>query len=84
MLALGDGDFIAQGEDSALSVSETHRTTFSGGAGLPYGFVVAFLLAGGRRTPVAVPTGICLETFQQEWPIGQVRWTRTSKERSAS
>ncbi|HET9293190.1 MAG TPA: cell surface protein SprA [Gemmatimonadales bacterium] len=79
MLALGGmDDFISQGEDSALSVSETHRTTFSGGADLPYGFVLTLSYSQSdvdrlsRVSDGYLPSA----TSQREWPIGQIRWTR--------
>jgi motility/secretion related protein SprA len=79
MLALGGmDDFISQGEDSALSVSETHRTTFSGGADLPYGFVVTLSYSQSEIDRQSrVSNGyLSSTTSQREWPIGQLRWTR--------
>jgi hypothetical protein len=79
MLALGGVDgFIAQGEDSALSVTETHRTTFSGGADLPYGFVLtlSYSQSDVERLSRVSDGYLPSTTSQREWPIGQVRWTR--------
>jgi hypothetical protein len=79
MLALGGiEDFLAHGADSALSVSESHRTTFGGGADLPYGIVVtlSYSLADVDRLSRVSDGYLPARTLQREWPIGQVRWTK--------
>jgi hypothetical protein len=79
-LGLGGLDaFLTEGADSAVGASELRNTSFSSGADLPLG--LSFALGYGRiRTSrfQAVPGSFLqTETFQREWPKGNVRLTRT-------
>jgi hypothetical protein len=79
-LALGGLDrFLLQHGDSAIGAMEVRNTTLSSGADLPLG--VSFALAYSRvrsdryqRSPGAF---LLTQTYQREWPRGNVRLVRT-------
>ncbi len=78
-LALGGfGNFLRAQGDTALGAAEVRNTTFQSGADLPFG--VSFQLGYGRvRTSRFQRAGdqfLTSETFQREWPKGDVRFTR--------
>ena len=82
MLALGGLDrFLAQGNDSALSATETKNVTFGGGADLPFGITASlqYSLAEIDRYSQASNGYLFSQTSQREWPIVQARWTRPVK-----
>jgi hypothetical protein len=79
MLALGGrDDFLTHEGEDARGVTETRGATVTSGADLPLGFSATlsyslirtdrFQLLGGEFAEIV--------TRQQEWPVGNVRWTR--------
>ena len=72
-------NFLRQREASALGASEARTATLTSGADLPLGFSVTLSHALTRTTRFQrvgssfIPT----ETKQREWPVGNVRWSKT-------
>jgi hypothetical protein len=80
MLGLGGLDnFLNQAGESARGATETRSLTLSSGADLPLGFTATFsysLLKTNRFQQVA--DGFSeTSSRQREWPVGNLRWTRT-------
>jgi hypothetical protein len=80
MLGLGGRDqFLSQEGEDARGATETRTATVSSGADLPLGFTATmsyslirtdrFQLVGDRFSETT--------TRQREWPVGNLRWTRT-------
>lgn len=83
MLARGRlDDFLVQDGDSALNAAQTDNITVSGGADLPYGFSASlqYTSASGDRYTRASNGYLLSQTEQTEWPILQLRWTRTMRQ----
>jgi hypothetical protein len=79
-LALGGfGSFLNQEGANAVGASDARTATIAGGADLPFGFSVTLSHALTRTTRFQrVSLGfIETETTQEEWPVGNVRWSRT-------
>jgi hypothetical protein len=79
-LALGGfGSFLTQEGASAIGASDTRTAAITGGADLPLGFSLTLSHALTRSTRFQrVSEGfIETETTQEEWPVGNVRWSRT-------
>ncbi|HEX3235743.1 MAG TPA: hypothetical protein VHR41_16210 [Gemmatimonadales bacterium] len=79
-LALGGLEsYLTQEGASAIGASDGRTATIAGGADLPLGFSVTLSHALTRTTRFQrVSQGfIETETIQEEWPVGNVRWTRT-------
>jgi motility/secretion related protein SprA len=80
MLGLGGLDaFLVQAGDTARGVSELRVATIATGADLPYGVTFTLSHAMTRTTRLQrVGDGfVTTETNQTEWPVGNVRWSRT-------
>jgi len=75
----GLDDFLEQGADSAVGAAEIHNTTFATGADLPLGFSFALAYGRVRTTRLQHVPGDYLqsESYQREWPKGNLRLTRT-------
>jgi hypothetical protein len=60
-------------------VSESRTATVSSGADLPYGvtFTISHALTRTTRLQRVGEGFIETETKQREWPVGNVRWSRT-------
>ena len=71
--------FLSQEGTSSIGASESRVSTIAGGADLPFGVTMTLSHALTRTTRFQrVSTGfVQTETSQREWPIGNVRWTRT-------
>lgn len=79
-LALGGFEsFLTQEGASAIGASDARTAAIAGGADLPLGFSVTLSHALTRTTRFQrVSQGfIETETTQEEWPVGNVRWSRT-------
>jgi hypothetical protein len=80
MLALGGLDrFLNQDGVGSVGSAETRTTAISSGADLPLGITATFsygLTTSDRFQPVGDRLTQTL-TRQREWPVGNVRWTRT-------
>ncbi|HEX6104935.1 MAG TPA: hypothetical protein VFZ26_05085 [Gemmatimonadales bacterium] len=79
-LALGNlENFLAQGGTSALGASETRTAALTSGADLPLGFTFTLSHALTRSTRFQRVGGgfIETETHSREWPVGNLRWSRT-------
>ncbi len=79
-LALGGlDDFLVQEGEAARGVSETRTATVATGADLPYGvtFTISHALSRTTRLQRVGEAFIETETQQTEWPVGNVRWSRT-------
>ena len=80
MLALGGRDrFLAQEGEIARGATETRTTTLSSGADLPLGFTatVSYSLIRTDRFQLVGDGFAVTTTRQREWPVGNLRWTRT-------
>jgi hypothetical protein len=79
-LALGGlADFLEQAGDAARGVSELRTAAIASGADLPYGvtFTLSRALTRTTRLQRVGEAFIETETRQTEWPVGNVRWSRT-------
>jgi hypothetical protein len=79
-LALGGLEsFLNQEGVSAIGVSDARTATIAGGADLPLGFSLTLSHALTRTTRFqrASQGFVETETTQEEWPVGNVRWSRT-------
>ncbi len=79
-LALGGlSNFLNQDDATALSASESRTAAISSGADLPLGFTFTLSHALTRTTRLQrIGEGfIQTETRQREWPVGNLRWSRT-------
>jgi hypothetical protein len=79
-LALGGLEsFLSREGVSAIGASDARTATITGGADLPFGFSVTLSHALIRTTRFQrVNLGFAeTETTQEEWPVGNVRWSRT-------
>jgi hypothetical protein len=79
-LALGGLDnFLAQESAAALGASESRTAAFASGADLPLGFTFTLSHALTRSTRYQRVSGsfVEIETNSREWPVGNVRWSRT-------
>ncbi|HEU4569981.1 MAG TPA: hypothetical protein VFS07_05360 [Gemmatimonadales bacterium] len=83
MLATGSqGDFLAQGDQSALSAGTTDERRVSGGADLPGGLSLAatYGIVSSRRFARA-PAGFNeVLADQVDWPSGNVTWNRVIRD----
>ena len=80
MLGLGGRDrFLAQEGESARGATETRTATISSGADLPLGFTatVSYSLIRTDRFQLIGDRFAETTTRQREWPVGNLRWTRT-------
>lgn len=75
----GLDDFLVSEGDSAVGAAEIRNTNFATGADLPLG--LSFTLAYGRvrttRFQSSSGSFLSTETYQREWPKGNIRLTRT-------
>jgi len=71
--------FLYQGADSAVGAAEIRNTSFATGADLPLGLTFALAYGRIRTTRFQHVPGSFLQTesYQREWPKGNVRLTRT-------
>jgi hypothetical protein len=71
--------FLEQENEAALGVSETRVATIASGADLPYGvtFTLSHALTRTTRLQRIGEDFVETETTQREWPVGNVRWTRS-------
>jgi len=71
--------FLQQEGSDARGVSESRTATVSSGADLPYGvtFTISHALTRTTRLQRVGEGFIETETKQREWPVGNVRWSRT-------
>ncbi|MBA3556300.1 MAG: hypothetical protein H0W29_16320, partial [Gemmatimonadales bacterium] len=79
-LALGNlSNFLGQEDASAVGASESRTAALTSGADLPLGFTFTLSHALTRTTRFQrVSTGfVQVETHQREWPVGNLRWSRT-------
>lgn len=79
-LALGGLEsFLTQENAAALGASESRTAAFSSGADLPLGITFTLSHALTRTTRYQRVSGgyIEFETNSREWPVGNVRWSRT-------
>jgi hypothetical protein len=79
-LALGGlADFLSQAGEAARGVSELRAATIASGADLPFGitFTLSRALTRTTRLQRVGEAFIETETNQTEWPVGNVRWSRT-------
>ena len=79
-LALGGlADFLQQAGEAARGVSELRTAAIASGADLPYGitFTLSRALTRTTRLQRVGEAFIETETKQTEWPVGNVRWSRT-------
>ena len=80
MLGLGGRDrFLNHDGESARGASETRSATVASGADLPLGFTATISYALTRTDRFQLVGGGFSETVtrQREWPVGNLRWTRT-------
>jgi hypothetical protein len=80
MLGLGGRqDFLSQEGESARGASETRTATVSSGADLPLGFTASLSYSLTRTERFQLVGDGFAETTarQREWPVGNLRWTRT-------
>jgi hypothetical protein len=80
MLGLGGRDrFLNHEGESARGASETRSATVSSGADLPLGFTATISYSLTRTDRFQLVGGGFSETVtrQREWPVGNLRWTRT-------
>lgn len=75
----GLGSFLGQRGDSAIGAAEIRNTTLSSGADLPMGasFTLAYSRVRTNRFQHVPGSFLTSESFQREWPKGNVRLTRT-------
>jgi len=80
MLGLGGRDqFLSQEGESGRGATETRSATISSGADLPLGFTatVSYSLIRTERFQLLGDGFAETTTRQREWPVGNLRWTRT-------
>ncbi|HEY9016426.1 MAG TPA: hypothetical protein VIM84_15335, partial [Gemmatimonadales bacterium] len=80
MLGFGGLDqFLTQEGEQARGVGETRSTTLATGADLPLGFTASISYSLSKTTRFQqVGEGFSqTNTRQREWPVGNLRWTRT-------
>ena len=80
MLALGGLDRFLEHEGvDALGATDGRTTTLAGGADLPFGFAgtLSYGLTTSARYQLVGGRSVQTATRQREWPVGNVRWTRT-------
>ncbi|MBA3445480.1 MAG: cell surface protein SprA [Gemmatimonadales bacterium] len=80
MLGLGGRDrFLSHEGESARGITETRTATISSGAELPLGFSATVSYSLTRTDRFQLLGGAFAETVtrQREWPVGNVRWSRT-------
>jgi hypothetical protein len=80
MLGLGGRDrFLGQEGESARGATETRTASLSSGADLPLGFNITASYSLTRTDRFQLLGGAFAETVtrQREWPVGNVRWSRT-------
>ncbi|MGN6391676.1 MAG: cell surface protein SprA [Gemmatimonadales bacterium] len=80
MLGLGGLEtFMHQEGSEARGVSETRTATIASGADLPYGitFTLSHALTRTSRLQLVGDQFVETEVNQEEWPVGNVRWSRT-------
>ncbi len=80
MLGLGGRDrFLSQEGESARGATETRTATLSSGADLPFGFTASMSYSLTRTDRFQLVGEGFTETTsrQREWPVGNLRWTRT-------
>ena len=72
-------NFLAQEDAAALGASETRTAAVAGGADLPLGITFTLSHALTRSTRFQRVSGgfVEIETNSREWPVGNVRWSRT-------
>jgi hypothetical protein len=72
-------DFQTREGESARGVSESRTATIASGADLPFGFTFTLSHALTRTTRLQLigDSFIETETNQREWPVGNLRWTKT-------
>jgi hypothetical protein len=75
----GLGSFLRQQGDSAIGAAEIRNTTLSSGADLPMGasFTLAYSRVRTNRFQHVPGSFLTSETYQREWPKGNIRFTRT-------
>jgi hypothetical protein len=81
-LALGGLEgFFQQENAGARGVSEARTSTITSGADLPFGvaFTLSHALTRTTRFQRVGEAFVATETKQREWPVGNVRWSRTFK-----
>jgi hypothetical protein len=81
-LAIGGlPNFLAQEDASALGASESRTASIAGGADLPLGIAFTLSHALTRTTRFQRVSGgfVEIETSSREWPVGNLRWSRTFK-----
>ncbi|HEU5042161.1 MAG TPA: hypothetical protein VFT84_15135 [Gemmatimonadales bacterium] len=79
-LALGGlENFLAQENAAALGASESRTAAFTSGADLPLGITFTLSHALTRTTRFQRVSGgfVEIETNSREWPVGNLRWSRT-------
>lgn len=80
MLGLGGlDDFLSQAGESARGATESRTATLASGADLPFGITATFsysLIRTDRFQQVADGFS-ATSSRQREWPVGNLRWTRT-------
>jgi hypothetical protein len=80
MLGLGGREaFLSQEGDTARGASETKSATISSGADLPFGLTasISYSLTRTDRFQLVGDRFAETTTRQREWPVGNLRWTRT-------
>ena len=80
MLGLGGrDDFLAHEGETARGVTEVRTATVSSGAELPLGISATISYSLTRTDRFQLLGGAFTETVtrQREWPVGNLRWTRT-------
>ena len=80
MLALGGLDrFLEHQGVDALGASDGRTTTIAGGADLPLGLsgTLSYALTTSDRYQLVGGGAVQTSTRQREWPVGNVRWTKT-------
>jgi len=72
-------DFLERNGEAARGASESRTATIAGGADLPYGiaFTLSHTLSRISRLQRVGNDFVPTETTQLEWPIGNVRWSRS-------
>lgn len=80
MLGLGGRDrFLSHEGETARGVTESRTATISSGAELPLGFSATISYSLTRTDRFQLLGGAFAETVtrQREWPVGNLRWSRT-------
>jgi hypothetical protein len=72
-------DFLHRDGETARGVSESRTATLASGADLPYGvvFTLSHALTRLSRLQRVGDAFVETETTQREWPVGNVRWSKT-------